>query len=238
VVVGAASALLGKLLKSVQTDIKGKLGCSTTGQMGFMILQAGLGYFGAAITHLVLHGFYKAYLFLASGSRVEHTSPTGTNSKTGPVGIVGGVVTVATAVAGGVVFALLTGKGTAPNSGLLLTGLVAVTTLHATQTAVRQTGLSRRLRYGVVAVVFLPSIAVYAGAYVAITGLMADLPLVSDPTALTPVHAVVAVAFAIAYVAIELDLYQRSGRLYVRLLNATQPPSDTLLTSTEEYNEY
>ncbi|MFT4909901.1 MAG: NAD(P)H-quinone oxidoreductase subunit 5, partial [Natronomonas sp.] len=52
VLVGVASALGGKLLKSVRADVKSKLGCSTVGQMGFMIMQAGLGFFGAAITHL------------------------------------------------------------------------------------------------------------------------------------------------------------------------------------------
>src|SRR6056297_632426 len=77
VAVGAASALLGKLLKTVQTDIKTKLGCSTVGQMGFMIMQVGLGFFAAAITHLILHGFYKAYQFLSSGSQVAHETPAG-----------------------------------------------------------------------------------------------------------------------------------------------------------------
>lgn len=238
VAIGAASALLGKLLKSVQTDIKSRLGCSTTGQMGFMLMQTGLGYFGAALTHLVLHGLYKAYLFLGSGEQVEQTSPSPSAPETSRLGVVGAVVTVLTAAAGGAVFAILTGKGTTLDSGLLLTGLVALTTLHATQTIVRQTGVRPGLRYGVVLVVFLPSIAVYAGAYTAITGLLGDLPLVTAPAALTPVHVVVAAAFGVAYVAVELEVYKRSHRLYVGLLNATQPPSDSLVTSPEEYNEY
>jgi NAD(P)H-quinone oxidoreductase subunit 5 len=76
VLIGAVSALGGKLLKSVQPDVKRRLGCSTVGQMGFMIMQAGLGFFGAALAHLVLHGFYKAYQFLRSGSRVFQEAPT------------------------------------------------------------------------------------------------------------------------------------------------------------------
>jgi NAD(P)H-quinone oxidoreductase subunit 5 len=237
VVVGAVSAILGKLLKSVQPDIKRQLGSSTTGQMGFMIMQAGLGFFGAAITHLVLHGFYKAYLFLASGGRVEHTSPTAKPDRRA-LGVAGGILTLVTGVAGGVLFAVLTGKGTSLDSGLLLTGLIALTTLHATWTLLRRTSLPPALRYGVVPLVFLPSIAVYAGAYLAITELLTGLPLVTAPTDLTVVHVAVAAAFALAYVAIETGLYRRSERLYVRLVNATQPPADTLLTATEEYNEY
>lgn len=234
-VVGAASALLGKLLKSVQADIKGSLGCSTTGQMGFMLVQAGLGFFGAAVTHLVLHGLYKAHQFLSSGGQIEQTDPT-TGSTARSLGLAGGVVTLLTATAGGVVFALLTGKGTGLDSGLLLTGLVVLTTLHATQTAVRRRSVPARLRYGVVAILFLPAIAVYGAVYVAITGLM-NGGVVTVPADLTVVHVAVGAAFAVAYIAIETGLYRRSERLYVALLNATQPPSGTVLTASEEYSE-
>ena len=236
VAVGAASALLGKLLKAVQSDVKRKLGCSTTGQMGFMIAQAGLGFFGAAITHLILHGFYKAYLFLSTGSQVEHTSPK--KSATGTTTLLGGVVTLLTAVAGGVLFALVTGKGTHVDSGLLLTGLISLTTLHATWTTVRNTDLQATVRYGVVPLIFLPAVAVYAGVYTAVTTVLAGVPLVTVPTDLTPVHGVVAVAFLAAYVAIETGLYRRSHRLYVALVNASRPATGTVLTSTEEYNEH
>jgi NAD(P)H-quinone oxidoreductase subunit 5 len=236
VVVGATSALLGKLLKSVQTDVKRKLGCSTTGQMGFMIMQAGLGFFGAAITHLVLHGFYKAYLFLSSGSQVDHRAPG--KSTAGTPGLVGGAVTVLAAVAGGALFAFITGKGTHLDGGLLLTGLVALTTLHATWTTVAHTDLPALARYGAVVALFLPSIALYAAVYVAVTALLGGLPLVTAPVALTPVHGVVAAAFLAAYLAIESGVYKRNRRLYVALTNATRPPTETVLTSPEEYNEY
>jgi NAD(P)H-quinone oxidoreductase subunit 5 len=236
-VVGAASALLGKLMKSVQPDVKSQLACSTTGQMGFMIMQAGLGFFGAAITHLVLHGFYKAYLFLAAGNQIEQTRPDSDHDAE-TTGLVGGFVTLLSGVTGGALFALLTGKGTTLDSGLLLTGLVALTTLHATRTAVRRTALPAPVRYGAIPLVLLPAIAVYAGAYLAISGLLQELPLATAPTELTVVHIAVAAAFALVYVAIETEAYQRSRRLYVTLLNMTRPPAETVLTSTEEYNEY
>jgi len=238
VVVGAASALLGKLLKSVQTDVKSRLACSTTGQMGFMIMQAGLGFFGAAITHLVLHGFYKAYLFLASGEEVDHTSPDSVGHATGNAGPVGLVVTVLTAIAGGALFAVLTGKGLALDAGLLLTGLVVLTTMHATRSALRSSDLPATYRYGVVPLVFFPAIAVYALAYNAVAGVLHGVPGVTAAADLTVVHGVVALAFLVAYVAIETGLYRRSTRVYVALVNATQAPSGTLLTSTEEYNEH
>ena len=238
VLLGAASALLGKLLKSVQVDVKTRLGCSTVGQMGFMVMQAGLGFFGAAITHLVLHGFYKAYLFLASGEEVEHTSPVDRAHATGPPGPVAVVVVALTALAGGGLFAILTGKGTSIDAGLLLTGLVVLTTMHATQSALRSSSLPVTYRYGVVPLVFLPAIAVYGAVYTAIAGVMTGAPVVTAPVELTVVHGVVAAGFLVAYVAIETGIYRHSDRLYVELVNATRPPSGTSLTSTEEYNEY
>ncbi|MCQ4334490.1 oxidoreductase [Natronomonas sp. F2-12] len=237
VLVGAASALGGKLLKTVQTDVKGTLGCSTVGQMGFMIMQAGLGFFGAAITHLVLHGFYKAYQFLASGSRVAHKSPA--NAKpTGSIGAAGVAVIAVTALAAGGLFAALTGKGTGLDSGLLLALLVVLTVLHAAREIVTRAALPAAVRYGAVPLVALPALAVYAAVYRVIDGLLAGLPAVGQSAALTPAHGLVAVAFLVAYLAIERGVYERSHRLYVALLNATRPPTETLLTSTEEYDEY
>lgn len=70
-VIGLSSALIGTLWKLMQSDVKRMLGCSTMGQMGFMLAQCGLGLFPAAVAHLVWHGMFKAYLFLASGSAAQ-----------------------------------------------------------------------------------------------------------------------------------------------------------------------
>jgi NAD(P)H-quinone oxidoreductase subunit 5 len=236
VLVGAASALGGKFLKTVRVDIKSKLGCSTVGQMGFMIMQVGLGFFGAAITHLILHGFYKAYHFLASGSQIAHKSPTASGSA-GRTSIVGTLIIAVTALAGGGLFAALTGKGTALDSGLLLMLLVVLMVLHAAREIV-DASLPTAIRYGAVPLVALPAIGVYAAILRAIEGLLAGLPALGQPVALTPIHGLVAVSFLVAYVTIESGVYKRSHRLYVALLNMGTPPSETLLTSTEDYNEY
>ena len=236
VAVGATSALLGKLLKSVQANVKRKLGCSTIGQMGFMIMQVGLGFFAAAITHLVLHGFYKAYLFLSSGSQVEHTSPAGGTGRT--TTLKDWVAIGVTAILGGALFAVLTGKGTALDSGLLLALFVVLTTLHAARDVLDQSELPATVRYAAVPLLAVPAIGTYALVYKAIAAQMAGLPVVTAPMALTPVHWLVAAVFVTAYVAIESDAYRHSHRLYVALTNLAQPDSDTLLTSTEEYNEY
>ncbi|WP_123619247.1 proton-conducting transporter membrane subunit [Halorubrum sp. CSM-61] len=238
VAVGATSALLGKLLKATRPDVKSKLACSTVGQMGFMIMQAGLGFFGAAITHLVLHGFYKAYHFLGAGGEVERTTPgKKAGRSTGGSGLVDVVVTLATGLAGGAAFVLLTGKGASADTGLLLALFVTFTTLHAARGTVRNASLPASVRYGAVPLVFLPAIAVYALVYEAISAVLSGLPVVTAPTELSALHALVAAVFLAAYVAIEAGVHERSRRLYVALLNAGQPSPDTLLTNAEEYDD-
>jgi NAD(P)H-quinone oxidoreductase subunit 5 len=65
---GAATALFGAAVMQAQTGVKVALAWSTIAQMGFMTLQCGLGAFHAAFLHIVAHGLYKAYAFLAAGS--------------------------------------------------------------------------------------------------------------------------------------------------------------------------
>jgi NAD(P)H-quinone oxidoreductase subunit 5 len=237
VLVGGVSALLGQAWMLVQTDIKRQLGASTVAQMGFMVLQCGLGFIPAAIAHLLLHGLYKAYLFLASGSVVEHTTP-GTPDRSG-AGLLGGLVTAGTAVAGGALFAVLTGKSlTVLNSGTVLTVFVVLAVLHATRTLVRRTSLSRTVRLWLVPGVLLPTIALYAGVYAGVGALLTELPGAVAPTALTPLHGGLIAVFVLAYVAVERGGYRASTWLYVRLRNTSQPVSTTLLHNRDQYNAY
>lgn len=235
VVVGASSALLGQALQLVQPDIKGALGASTIAQMGFMILQCGLGFFAAAITHLVLHGFYKAYLFLSSGATVQQKVPKGKDrSSSGPAGL---VVSLLTALGGGALFAVLTGKGTSLDSGLVLTLVVALTTLHATRDVLRRSNLTPSVRLLGLPLVVLAAISSYAVLFNGISTLLTDVPETTAPTELTIVHVAVAGLFVASYVVTELRLHRASKRLYVTLLNVSQPDPSTVLTRKEDYND-
>ncbi|MCF7985284.1 MAG: NADH-quinone oxidoreductase subunit L [Thiohalocapsa sp.] len=68
VVVGLVTTVMGSLMMLMQSDIKKALGYSTMGQMGYMVMECGLGAFSLAIYHLIAHGVFKATLFLGSGS--------------------------------------------------------------------------------------------------------------------------------------------------------------------------
>ena len=70
-VVGALTAILGATMMLVQNDIKNTLGFSTIGQMGYMIMECGLGAFSLAVFHLIAHGLFKATMFLNSGNVIH-----------------------------------------------------------------------------------------------------------------------------------------------------------------------
>ena len=70
-IVGVATVLLGASMMLVQNDIKKTLGFSTMGQMGYMIMECGLGAFALAIFHLIAHGLFKASLFLSAGTVIH-----------------------------------------------------------------------------------------------------------------------------------------------------------------------
>ncbi len=69
--IGAATALFAATIAVAQTDIKKVLAYSTVSQLGFMFLAIGSGAYVAAIFHMVTHAFFKALLFLGSGSVIH-----------------------------------------------------------------------------------------------------------------------------------------------------------------------
>ena len=69
-VVGLVTAVIGSVLMLTQNDIKKSLGYSTMGQMGFMIMETGIGAFSLAVYHLIAHGLFKGTLFLGAGSAI------------------------------------------------------------------------------------------------------------------------------------------------------------------------
>ena len=70
-VIGGATAIFAASIAVAQTDIKKVLAYSTVSQLGYMFLAAGLGAYSAAIFHLGTHAFFKALLFLGSGSVIH-----------------------------------------------------------------------------------------------------------------------------------------------------------------------
>ncbi|MEJ6391997.1 proton-conducting transporter membrane subunit [Gymnodinialimonas sp. 2305UL16-5] len=70
VMIGGFTALFGAAVMLTQSAVKTSLAWSTVSQMGFMLLQCGLGLWALALLHIVAHSLYKAHAFLSSGGAV------------------------------------------------------------------------------------------------------------------------------------------------------------------------
>src|SRR3954447_25436676 len=70
-VIGAITVIIAALLAFVQDDVKKVLAYSTISQLGYMVMALGVGAWTAAVFHLFTHAFFKALLFLGSGSLIH-----------------------------------------------------------------------------------------------------------------------------------------------------------------------
>lgn len=68
---GSVTAVVAALVMTTRVSVKVALAWSTCAQMGFMLVQCGLGAYDLALLHLVAHSLYKAHAFLSAGSAVE-----------------------------------------------------------------------------------------------------------------------------------------------------------------------
>ncbi len=109
--VGLVSIVIASLTMMTMTNIKGALAYSTCAQMGFMLMECGLGLYSIAVLHIIAHSVYKAHAFLSSGSVVEHFRA--------PKLVVSTAATVGRALLGLVIAtAMATGVGAAFGVGL------------------------------------------------------------------------------------------------------------------------
>ena len=81
-IIGGFTAIFAGLIMMTQANVKRALGYSTVAQMGFMMLQCGLGAFSAAMLHIIAHSLYKAHVFLRTGDawRLEQMPSENSNS--------------------------------------------------------------------------------------------------------------------------------------------------------------
>ncbi|MFT7391439.1 MAG: NAD(P)H-quinone oxidoreductase subunit 5 [Paracoccaceae bacterium] len=111
VTLGGFTALFGATVMLTQSAVKTALAWSTVAQMGFMLLQCGLGLWALAMLHIVAHSLYKAHAFLSSGGAVQAVASL---RKPGPVAAPGGA-----AVARAFVLALAVFAAVATGFGLI-----------------------------------------------------------------------------------------------------------------------
>jgi NAD(P)H-quinone oxidoreductase subunit 5 len=226
-IIGGLTAIIAQFTKLLQVNVKQKLACSTIAQMGFMIMQCGLGFFNAAVAHLILHGFYKAYLFLSSGEEIAHSKP----ERPPQIRIkpLQAIVVLFFGLLGAIMFALITGKGTKLDSGIFLTLIVAITVGQATYNIVKEQSLSVFQKFIIPPILFIAGIGTYALLYNGVTILMEDMPMVAVPLPLSMVHVVFGIVFLIGFFIMKLGIYRKVPWFYVKLLNLSRPHKKSIL---------
>ena len=131
VVAGTATAVLAALVMSTRISIKVMLAWSTTAQMGFMLMQCGLGLWEMALLHLVAHSLYKAHAFLGAGGAVRRATLvqlTPRAAAPGPLALAAGALIGVGMVwaASGVWMLLLPAPASMSPAVVVLAGIVAL----------------------------------------------------------------------------------------------------------------
>jgi NAD(P)H-quinone oxidoreductase subunit 5 len=225
-IIGGVTAVIAQFTKLLQVNVKQKLACSTIAQMGFMIMQCGLGFFNAAVVHLILHGFYKAYLFLSAGEEVglaKPQQPVSITIKPGQAAIVLFFGTM-----GAFLFAYLTGKTLELNSGLFLILIVAITVGQVTYNIVKEQSLTQVQKVFLPAGIFITGITSYALLYNGITAIMSDMPFIDVPLPISGFEISFGMLFLAGFFIMKLGIYRNFPWLYVKLMNSSQPNKKTV----------
>ncbi|QMT61664.1 oxidoreductase [Legionella sp. PC997] len=235
-ILGSISAFLGTFWKLMQHDIKKMLACSTLAQMGFMMMQCGLGLFAAAVAHLCWHGLFKAYLFLSSGSVIAQKSNEPKESAYKPIifliASIGGFL-------GMLGFAFMTNK---PILSLQATSFLLVFAFIA-GTQLMLALLSNRLSIINMAIgLLMSSLAglVYGASIHAIELLLPYLTQYYLPK-LSMLHLGTLALLVLPWLLINLGFMKKIKesnfwcRLYVNLFNQSQPSPSTITAVRSDY---
>ena len=214
-VVGALTAAFGAIVMLAQPSVKRALAFSTIAQMGFMILQCGLGAYGLALLHIVAHSLYKAHAFLTAGSTIgaipRAAIPLRTPALT--IGVLAGGLLVA--------FAATTLQALAPGVPLHLGifGVVLALALAYGIARAWSSGGGRRTVWRALALAAggaLLSLSLHIGA----SSLFTHLPAVRPPTGLlVAVGAIFAALFFFQAMLWRANGRNYGRRLYVHALN-------------------
>jgi len=235
--VGMVTALIGTFWKLMQNDVKRMLACSTMGQMGFMIAQCGLGLFPAALAHLVTHGMYKAYLFLASGGAAQEKRHDLTISVKGSTLL----SSLLCGVIGSLCFSLTSGKSWLSNNSTLV--LMVIVLLAGSQAALPILSMKRRNKLWTAMCVTSLLGLIYGATMAFMAKLIAPMQLM-HPQPLNAFHILGIALLTLSWGA----MVAAKGRSkwhthspwklkgYVRALNASQPHPDTVTPLRNQYN--
>lgn len=236
-IVGSLSALLGTIWKLMQPDIKKMLACSTMAQMGFMMMQCGVGLFAAAIAHLCWHGLFKAYLFLNSGSAITHKKSASQASKVSPflmlASLIGGIIAMSS-------FAFATNKSISwheASAFVLFFAFIAGVQLTLTWLRNQKTIVSLLSAFLMAAFSgFMYGTSIHLIEYLIPS--ITTRPLLN----LSAIHWSMMILFGALWVVFNFEIQKTIGEskigcwLYMSLFNSSQPNKKTVTAVRTDYN--
>ena len=194
-IVGGFTALFASVVMLTQNAIKVALAWSTIAQMGFMLLQCGLGAWPAALLHIVAHSLYKAHAFLSSGSVVDIARASWSPSPGGAPHPARLGLAVAGVIAGVGIVGTLSGFELAREPGLFALGailLMGLTHYIAQSIDTRPTGFVIARTIVVAAAVAGLWFALQSGMAALMAGTLPEAANRTDLVALAAIFAVVA----------------------------------------------
>ncbi|EKJ99167.1 NADH dehydrogenase subunit I L [Rhodopirellula baltica SH28] len=195
-IIGLFTTVMAATVMMTQTSVKKSLAYSTIAQMGFMMLQCGLGAYTAATVHIVAHSLYKANSFLRSGSVVSDAKAiTGASDLKRPLTWYETTFAItASCVLFAIVSILLNVSPNEKAGGLILGGILCLALSHWIGEAIRSG--SRWLVVQCTAISALICL-LYVGCYLATDALIAgSLPSLPTPTNNLVVTSTIAAGFA------------------------------------------
>ncbi|APF02100.1 TPA: proton-conducting transporter membrane subunit [Legionella pneumophila] len=233
---GALTALLGTLWKLLQWNIKSMLASSTMAQMGFMMMQCGLGLFPAAIAHLCWHGLFKSYLFLNSGSALQQKKY---QNKSHPEKLTTLLISFVGGLAGMYGFAFITGK---PILSLQAsTFLLSFAFITGTQLTLGLIAGEKRFKKVMLTLALVFSIGIfYGGSIHLIESLLPNLTGLPQYQ-LTSLQGLTMIVFFSLWIVFSLGLFKkiRETRLwdwfYMYMFNASTPHPKTITANRHTY---
>jgi NAD(P)H-quinone oxidoreductase subunit 5 len=212
---GALTAAFGAIVMLAQPSVKRALAYSTIAQMGFMILQCGLGAYGLALLHIVAHSLYKAHAFLTAGSTIGAVPRAAVPLRTPALSfgvLVGGLFVALGATAA---HALLP---KVPASSQIFGIVLALAVAYGVARAWSSGGGARTLGRSLLAGAVITGLSL--GLHALASGLLTDLPQTPAPTALLVAVALIFLGlFLFQSLLWRANRHPRGRQLYVHALN-------------------
>jgi len=235
-VVGLMTAVLGTFWKLMQTDIKRMLASSTMAQMGFMMMQCGLGLFPAAIAHLCWHGLFKSFLFLNAGSAAQ-TKRVAHETVSNPLRLY--TLSFFSGLLGASCFAIMSEKTIFTlQPTTFLVGVAFIAGAQMSYSLLCEGNILKRL-IPVVGLVALSGL-LYGASIHFIESFFPHLSTAQLPT-LNGLHGAAFVLFFLLWLAVRFDMVKRIQhtslwkRIYMAGLNGNQPHPKTITAIRKHY---